>query len=128
VYLARSPTTAVAEYFGTEEPTPLVLIPVRYGLKRVIDLTGDLTGWPADWRNWNCNWRAALSDPTPDCASWRCGDDAISRSASAILYPSQHDPSGTALAVFTEDAVLGTCNVEVQDPFGAISEANPVRV
>lgn len=130
MYLGRSPLTAVQEYYASEEHTPLVLIPVRYRLKRVIDITGDLAGWSEDWQQWECDWRAALSsaDEVPDCASWRCGDDAIQRKASSILYPSKYDPSGTALAIFTEDAVLGTCTIEVQDPFETISDANPLGV
>lgn len=126
VYLGLDSETAVREYYGSEPETPLVLLPVRYSVRDVIDITGDLTGWPRDWRRWDCDWRAALSAKTPDCSSWRCGDDAIRRRASAVLYPSHYHAGGRALAVFTEDAVIGTVVLDVHDPGRTIRAANPL--
>lgn len=125
LYVAIEPGTAVKEYYQTDDPRPLVLLPVKVKLVNVIDITGSLIGWPRHWQNWDCNWRKALSSPTPDCSSWKCGDDAISRNCSSIIYPSKY--GGGALAIFTEAAPIGSCFVEVNDPYGEILRANPAR-
>lgn len=126
LYIGLQPQTAIAEFYGSEEHTPLVLLPVKYDLRNVVDLTGDMKGWPKDWKKWDGNWRKALSAKgVPDCPSWRCGDDVVSRKMSGILYPSQYHPGHNALALFPENATLGSCKTEVQDPFGTILKANP---
>lgn len=126
LYIGLDHETAIAEFYGSEPPTPLVLLPVNFDVKNIIDITGDLKGWPRDWKAWNTDWRKALSAKgKPDCASWRCGDDAVKRRMSGILYPSKYAPGRNALALFTENAIIGACKAEVHDPFGSIMAANP---
>jgi RES domain-containing protein len=129
LYIGLDADTAIKEYYGSDTPTPLVLLPIAYELRHVIDLTGILKGWPRDWQKWNTAWRKALSSPAPnpDCASWRCGDDAVDRRCSGILYPSQYNPSGQALALFPERATLGSCTLSLMDPMKTILAANPPK-
>lgn len=128
VYLAFDELTAIREYHGSNAPTPLVLLPVDIKVQRVVDITGDLSDWDEHWRDWQCDWRAALSmkGKRSDCSSWKCSDDVLAANAGAIKYPSLANHGGQSLAFYNEDAVIGTWDMQVRDPMGSIAAANPL--
>ena len=132
IYLAFDYTIALAEYYGAEPPTPVVLLPVTVQAKDVIEITSKVGNWPLVWRDWECDWklardRIAAGVPNAFCSSWQCGADALKRNCSGIIFPSQQVSGGKNLVLFPEDTAPGRLDIKVHDPLGEILKANPAR-
>lgn len=131
LYLALDADTAIAEYWQTDPPGPLVLIPNALDAKNLLDIrTSVPTSFGADWKVWAGDWKSAREEvdngnPAADCPSWRCGDDAVARRLTGIIYPSTKRSGGANVVLFTDNIVAGTMDLKVLDPFGEIAAANP---
>lgn len=132
LYLSFEMETALKEYFGAEPPTPAVLLPFELNAKNLIEIVPKLGNWPKCWQDWTCDWKAArdlvvagLADAP--CSSWDCAADAIDRKCSGIIYPSIDNPGGKNLVLFMDDATAGAIDCKVNDPYGEIINANPVK-
>jgi RES domain-containing protein len=126
LYLASDPHTALDEFFAQGGLRPAVVLAVAVNVPNLVDITGDLSDWPAHWQNWRCDWEHALSMSTnPDCASWRCGDDILKRRGCGIYFPSTKSSKGENIVLYTEDWPLGSGSYEIIDPQREIVEANP---
>ncbi len=125
LYFALDYETAVAEYYGSGTPRPCVLIPVHLSVKNLIDLRGSPKRWPRDWQDWDCDWKLArdarAKDPFADCASWRCGQNVITRNCSGVIFPSTKRMGGVNVALFPEDAIVGNCEYKAIDKLGEIA-------
>jgi RES domain-containing protein len=132
LYVALEPDTAFAEYHRGNDPRPSVMVAARVAATNVIDLCGDLSALATDWQQWDSDWESARDDAIAgkpaDCSSWRCGDEAIARHCTGIIFPSRQRPAGRNLALFLEDATSGALNVQLIDPKGEILAANPPKL
>jgi RES domain-containing protein len=133
LYVALEPDTAIMEYYQSDPPRPCVLVPAYMEVKALVDIRGKLGRWRQDWRAWESDWRAARDahiggDLKADCESWRCGDDAINRNFSGIIFPSRRRPGGANVALFVEDAPAGGLHLRVMDPLNEILAAHPTKI
>lgn len=128
LYLALDADTALAEYWQFDPPRPLVLIPHTLTADFLLDVRGGTTGWPSDWLEWDCDWKVAqelIDNGLPgDCASWRCGDDAIRRKVPGIVFPSTQRVGGANVVLFTDHLIGGGATLDLLDPKGEIRKAN----
>lgn len=131
LYLALDADTALAEYWQTDTPAPLVLIPNELTASNLLDIReGAPASFGAHWTSWTDDWKLAREEvdngnTAATCSSWTCGDDAISRKLSGIIYPSTKRVSGANVVLFTDNIVAGTMTLRVLDPSGEIAAANP---
>lgn len=131
LYLALDADTALAEYWQTDPPAPLVLIPNELTATRLLDLRGGPpAGFGEHWTSWADDWKLAREEvdngnAAANCPSWMCGEDAIGRKLSGIIYPSTKRASGANVVLFTDNIVAGTMALRVLDPSGEIAAANP---
>jgi RES domain-containing protein len=134
LYLALDADTALAEYWQTDPPRPLVLIPNLLTAARVLDIRkGVPATFGAHWSDWQCDWKVAREEfdngvTSANCASWACGDDAMSRRLSAIVFPSTKRAGGSNVVIFPDNVVAGTVHLDVLDPDNEIAAANPPRL
>lgn len=128
LYLSMDAETAIAEYYGGAPPVPAAVLPVEVSAANVIDITGNIAGFPKRWRDWNTDWRSAREDASSEqpvsCPSWECGKEALQRNCSGILFPSLVKPDGKNLVVFPEIASAGSLSLQVQDPARAAERRN----
>jgi RES domain-containing protein len=130
IYVAAETQTAISEYRRSDPPRPLVLVAADVVATNLIDLTGDLSSWDADWQAWDTDWEVArdlrlAGDSTADSPSWRCGDAAIARNYSGILFPSRQNSGGKNLVLFPDHATTGSFSLKPIDPLGEILAAFP---
>lgn len=131
LYLALDADTALAEYWQTDPPAPLVLIPNELSASNLLDIRGGApASFGAHWTSWTDDWKLAREqidngNTTANCASWQCGDDAIVRKFGGIIYPSTKRANGANVVLFTDNIVAGTMTLRVLDPSGEIAAANP---
>lgn len=85
LYLALDADTALAEYWQTDPPGPLVLIPNELTASNLLDLRGGApASFGAHWNSWTDDWKLAREEvdngnAAATCSSWTCGEDAIGR-------------------------------------------------
>jgi len=131
LYLALDADTALAEYWQTDLPGPLVLIPNELTAASLLDIReGVQSNFGSHWNAWAEDWKLAREqvesgDTTADCPSWQCGKDAIERKLNGIIYPSTQRKGGANVVLFTDNTVAGTMSLRVLDPSGEIAAANP---
>lgn len=131
LYLALDADTALAEYWQTDPPAPLVLIPNELTASNLLDIRGGAPShFGAHWISWTDDWKLAREEvdngnTAATCSSWTCSEDAIARKLTGIIYPSTKRAGGANVVLFTDNIVAGTMSLRVLDPSGEIAAANP---
>lgn len=131
LYLALDADTALAEYWQTDPPAPLVLIPNELTANNLLDIRSNVpVNFGSEWNTWTDDWKLAREEvdngnTAADCPSWKCGQDAILRNLTGIIYPSTKRSGGANVVLFTDNIIVGTMNLKVLDPSGEITKANP---
>ena len=122
LYLSFEPETALAEYRqGSSIVQPATLAAYIADLAMVADLSAghDPAHWPADWANWNSDWRWIARVETGIPPSWLLGDAVIRAGCAGLLFPSTQLGNGTNLVVFGSN-LTNADRLVVHDPDGRL--------
>ena len=121
LYLALDEATALAEY---KQLSPLLppglLVSYEVQVRNVVDFSGGHSGdWDELWQELHCDWRRLWFNERVEPPSWLLGDMTLEARGTGILFPSQINPSGTNLVLFTE-ALAEDDMLKVYDPDGRL--------
>jgi RES domain-containing protein len=119
LYLAADTTTAIGEYQQTASILPPgLMVSYEVSLARVVDFSAGFDkGWDALWQEFYCDWRALRFDQGIEPPSWTLGDWVLNAGCAGLLFPSQANPGGINLVIYTE-ALGADDSINVYDPNG----------
>lgn len=121
LYLADSPTTAIAEYQQLDSLLPpCTLVTYRVVLRRVVDFRAGFAPdqWAPLWQEWSCEWRRMSIVEKIEPPSWVLADEVVQAGFAGIVFPSLRS-SGVNLVVFSDQLGVGDA-LAVHDPRAAL--------
>lgn len=94
------------------------MVSYEVSLARVVDFSAGFDkGWEALWQEFYCDWRALRFDQGIEPPSWTLGDWVLNAGCAGLLFPSQANPGGINLVIYTE-ALGADDSINVYDPNG----------